>query len=365
MGLVENPITETYYPLVSRCVLDPLIEHLGVLLFSMEEKRCSACGIVKPLSEFDKTKNCLDGHYSFCKECRRERSRKHEEEKRKDPAYVDEQKRKSREKYRRNKELGRVKPSNTPNGMNVARQLKRRGYDMANKEAHHWNYNLPKSVFIMSRRAHEAIHRYMYIDYETNLSYTKDGVLLETQEMAKDFFESVLKKEGIDELIEFIDYSGTPTLIESEQCRDLESFIKKARAKHGDRFKYDRAVYKGYDVPLLIGCEKHGYNWQTPCSHLRGIGCAKCASEERGKKESYTTEEFISKAKSVHGDRYTYQHAVYTGSKNRITVTCSEHGDFDVIAAFHLMGRGCDKCSKREATRKMLETNRKKKLLNK
>lgn len=38
MGLVENPINETYYPLVSKRMLDPFAEHLGVLLFSMQDE---------------------------------------------------------------------------------------------------------------------------------------------------------------------------------------------------------------------------------------------------------------------------------------------------------------------------------------
>jgi hypothetical protein len=81
------------------------------------------------------------------------------------------------------------------------------------------------------------------------------------------------------------------------------------------------------------------------------------------KAEKYTTEEFISKAKQKHGDRYSYDHTVYIGSRERVIVTCREHGDFPVFASFHLAGRGCPTCSKIEAVQKMLETNRKKREL--
>lgn len=330
----------------------------------MEVKKCRVCGEVKPLSEFGKSKSCSDGHRCICKKCRLEQTRRHKEEMRKDPSYVEEERRKSREKYKRNKESGRLKPSKTPNGMNVALQLKRRGYDMTNKEAHHWNYNFPKSVFIMSRKAHEEIHRHMYFDYSTNIGYTEDGVELKTAEQSMEFFNDVLRKGMIDERIEFVDFSNMPTLKESEMCRDLESFKRKAYEKFGNRFNYDKCEYKGYETPTLIYCDKHGYFWQSPSDHLRSKhGCDKCANESIGNKERYTTEEFIEKAKQKHGDRYTYDRTVYVGSRERVIVTCREHGDYPVFASFHLAGRGCPTCSKIEAVQKMLETNRKKREL--
>ena len=326
----------------------------------MEEKKCRVCGKIKPLSEFGKAKSCSDGHYCTCKLCRYEQAKSHKAEMRKDPSYVEEERRKAREKYRRYKEEGRIKPSKTPNGMNVAIQLKRRGFDMTGKEAHHWNYNCPKSVFIMSRNAHEAIHRHLLVDYDSKMTYTKEGVLLETAEQAKEFFAKVLVSEGINEEIQYVDFSNNLSLIESAECRDIESFKKKAYEKFGNRFNYDKCEYKGYETPMLIYCDKHGYFEQSPNDHLRSRhGCPRCAVDSVISKEKYTTEEFIRKAKLKHGDRYTYDHTVYVGSRERVIVTCREHGDFPVFASFHLAGRGCQTCTKIEATRKMVETQKK------
>jgi len=38
-------------------------------------KRCSVCGETKPLSEFPPAKKMRDGHYSWCRSCKRERDR--------------------------------------------------------------------------------------------------------------------------------------------------------------------------------------------------------------------------------------------------------------------------------------------------
>jgi len=58
-----------------------------------------------------------------------------------------------------------------------------------------------------------------------------------------------------------------------------------------------------------------------------------------------TTEEFITRAKLVHGDTYRYDNTVYSRAKEPITITCKVHGDFTQIADTHLSGSGCKKCA--------------------
>lgn len=63
-----------------------------------------------------------------------------------------------------------------------------------------------------------------------------------------------------------------------------------------------------------------------------------------------TTEEFIEKAKSVHGDRYTYDKVSYTDARTRITTTCKEHGDWVCQPYVHLLGKGCPTCGSKHWT---------------
>lgn len=58
-----------------------------------------------------------------------------------------------------------------------------------------------------------------------------------------------------------------------------------------------------------------------------------------------TTEIFIAKAKSMHGDKYIYDKSVYLGMKERVTITCPDHGDFEQQARHHVNGFGCPECS--------------------
>jgi hypothetical protein len=58
-----------------------------------------------------------------------------------------------------------------------------------------------------------------------------------------------------------------------------------------------------------------------------------------------TNEQFIERARQVHGDRFSYERAGYTRSKKHVTVTCKIHGDYKVLAAVHLLGYACKKCA--------------------
>lgn len=60
-----------------------------------------------------------------------------------------------------------------------------------------------------------------------------------------------------------------------------------------------------------------------------------------------TTQEFIKKAKQVHGDKYDYNKVRYAGTYEKVTIICSEHGQFLQTPVLHLQGQGCPKCSHR------------------
>jgi hypothetical protein len=59
-----------------------------------------------------------------------------------------------------------------------------------------------------------------------------------------------------------------------------------------------------------------------------------------------TQEEFVAKARAVHGDKYDYSQAVYTGGAFCITIICPTHGAFEQAPASHVVQRsGCPTCS--------------------
>ena len=55
-----------------------------------------------------------------------------------------------------------------------------------------------------------------------------------------------------------------------------ESFIRKAREVHGNKYTYDKVVYKTNKIKVIITCPKHGDFLQVPTNHLSGSGCLIC-----------------------------------------------------------------------------------------
>lgn len=58
----------------------------------------------------------------------------------------------------------------------------------------------------------------------------------------------------------------------------------------------------------------------------------------------YSIEDFIRKARLVHGDKYDYSKVNYVNSQTKVCIICPIHGEFWQIPAEHLRGKGCVKC---------------------
>ena len=119
-----------------------------------------------------------------------------------------------------------------------------------------------------------------------------------------------------------------------------EEFVNKAKKIHGDKYDYSKVVYVNAHTKINIICNLHGDFWQTPNSHLNGSGCPHCCDFNH----KYTKEEFIERAKKIHGDKYDYSKVEYVNNSTKVCIICSEHGEFWITPANHLYGQGCFKC---------------------
>lgn len=69
-----------------------------------------------------------------------------------------------------------------------------------------------------------------------------------------------------------------------------------------------------------------------------------------------TNDEFIEKARKVHGDKYDYSESEYMGAKILIKIKCPEHGYFHQSPSNHLNGRNCIQCGIIKISDSMSET---------
>lgn len=127
-----------------------------------------------------------------------------------------------------------------------------------------------------------------------------------------------------------------------------EQFIEKCRAVHGDTYDYSQTVYTLSTAKLTIICRTHGPFEQVANCHTTGRqGCPKCGVTKCSDSRRHTQETAIARLVELHGTSLDFSKTVYSGSnKDKITVTCPVHGDFQRKADAMLQGAGCPKCGK-------------------
>jgi len=72
-----------------------------------------------------------------------------------------------------------------------------------------------------------------------------------------------------------------------------------------------------------------------------------------------TQEEFICKAKKIHGNKYDYSLVDYKDIKKKVEIICTTHEKFSQSAELHLSGSGCPKCAgKNKTTEKFIKESK-------
>ena len=132
--------------------------------------------------------------------------------------------------------------------------------------------------------------------------------------------------------------------IKSRIMFSRDKFIKRADEVHGDRYDYSLVNYKDTRTKVEIICKEHGSFFQSPNKHMQGRGCPSCGRERTAEHNFLTLDDFIRKAKNVHGDKYDYSKSLYTGADNKLEITCVKHGKFEQTPHNHLKGTNCPSC---------------------
>lgn len=125
---------------------------------------------------------------------------------------------------------------------------------------------------------------------------------------------------------------------------DTNSFIEKARLKHGSKYNYDKVMYIKSNINVIINCDIHGYFEQKPNKHLSSHGCPQCGRNIISEKITDNKDVFVQKAKLKHGDKYDYSLVNYKKSRLKVKIKCNDHGVFEQRPNDHLQGKGCMKC---------------------
>ena len=117
------------------------------------------------------------------------------------------------------------------------------------------------------------------------------------------------------------------------------SWIDKAREVHGHLYDYSKSVYVNSLSSIEIVCPTHGSFFQRPSSHLAGHGCSLCNGGVLP-----TLENWLSKAATVHNNKYNYSRISYLDPSEKVCIICPIHGPFMQGHKAHAAGKGCPIC---------------------
>ena len=147
---------------------------------------------------------------------------------------------------------------------------------------------------------------------------------------------------------EHISGQGCP-ICSGKQKWTEEMFLGMAHEKFGSKFIYHHN-FVGSNTITKITCPIHGDFYTSPRNHLRSsFGCPKCAYDHFAKKQTYSLDLFIQKAKNKWGDTYDYymiNESNYINTKNKVPIICHKHGLFWQNPNNHLNGHGCPHCKR-------------------
>ena len=133
------------------------------------------------------------------------------------------------------------------------------------------------------------------------------------------------------------------------RVRTQEDFIKKAQEIHGTKYDYSQVKYVSTQTPVTIICPIHGPFQQKPFNHLRGHDCPICGRD----KTKTGRDEFIRRARAVHGNRYDYSRVVYKRTNEKVEIICPVHGSFWQTPHCHILSKqNCPKCAAEDGGQK-------------
>ena len=134
-----------------------------------------------------------------------------------------------------------------------------------------------------------------------------------------------------------------------------EEFIERAKNVHEDIYDYSKSKYVNNKTKIEIICKKHGSFFMTPNAHISGgSGCKICTLKQRDEKRKNINnpkirqnleDEFIKRAKKIHGKKYDYSKVKYINAHTKVTIICPKHNEFKQTPKHHAYdGNGCNLC---------------------
>lgn len=126
---------------------------------------------------------------------------------------------------------------------------------------------------------------------------------------------------------------------------NLNKYIDKVKKIHGLKYDYSKIFLNNWRDKIVVICSHHG-EFKIRPDNFYVSGCQKCSIENFKKIMTLSTDDFIKKSISVHGNIYDYSETICKGTKKKTKIICPVHGIFKQRVDAHLNGSICPTCDK-------------------
>lgn len=149
--------------------------------------------------------------------------------------------------------------------------------------------------------------------------------------------------------------------------RQNKTPLERLKARWDGKLDFDKAEYVNQHMPINVRCIRHNI-WFSKTPELLRKGCTGCPvckaeiNDQHYLPTRLTQDEFIAKAKLIHGDKYDYSQVKYVTVAVPVTVICPIHGPWQVRPGNHLYAShgkapsGCPICGQKVSNEKKRHT---------
>lgn len=148
------------------------------------------------------------------------------------------------------------------------------------------------------------------------------------------------------------------------QQMSYNEFVDRAKKIHNGIYSYCEKYYNTTNNHSYLGrrkikakCNLHGDFYQIIYNHLLGSKCPQCSRIQLADKQRIKIEDFIDRAKIVHGNKYDYSSSKIISDSDYVDIICSEHGIFSQLIFNHLAGHNCPYCTVQSSRQEILIEN--------
>lgn len=110
--------------------------------------------------------------------------------------------------------------------------------------------------------------------------------------------------------------------------------------------KQPRNVFKSCNEKFIFDCNKCGNEFSASLNNITGgKWCKTCGYASTKEIQLMKFDEFVEKAKQIHGDTYDYSKVIMNGVDRPVVIICNIHGEFNQTPYRHYAaGNGCESC---------------------